>query len=156
MSQISGANDGDTDAPLTPIQQNLMAYVDDEMSPQERVEFEKQLSESSELAAEIAEFQCLTDITRSMTLTEPTDHEMSRFWTSFYNRSEWQLGWTLLLSGLVVLVGFGLYELLRTDISWLFKVGAVCTLAGGGILFFNTLRLKMRTMRFDRYRGVIR
>ncbi len=156
MSQTREANDGDTDAPLTPIQQNLMAYVDDEMSPQERVEFEKQLSESSELAAEIAEFQCLTDITKSMTLTEPTDHEMRRFWESFYNRSEWQLGWILLISGVAVLAAVGLYELLRTDISWIFKAGAVCTLVGGGTLFFNTLRLKMRTTRFDRYRGVMR
>jgi hypothetical protein len=38
----------------------------------------------------------------------------------------------------------------------LIKIAALSALVGGGILFGNTLRLKMRTSRFDRYRGVMR
>ena len=145
------------DAPLTPDQQKLMAYVDDEMSPQERTEFEKRLADDPELAAESAGFQCLADITKSMTLAEPTDHEMRRFWENFYNRSEWQIGWLLLVAGLSVLAGFGVYELwFAAGIHWVVKAASFCALCGGGILFGNTLRLKMRTTRFDRYRGVMR
>ncbi len=146
----------DIDAPLTETQMQLMAYVDDEMSPAEREAFKKQLAEDPELAAEVAEFQCLGDITSSMALAEPTDHEMRRFWASFYNRSEWQLGWILLIGGLGVLAAFGLYQLFVLDLPWLVKIATVAALLGSGILFFNTLRLKMRTSRFDRYRGVMR
>ena len=146
----------DIDAPLTETQMQLMAYVDDEMSPEERTAFKRQLAESPELAAEVAEFQCLGDITSSLALAEPTDHEMRRFWESFYNRSEWQLGWILLIGGLGVLAAFGLYQLFVLDLPWLVKIATVAALLGGGILFFNTLRLKMRTSRFDRYRGVMR
>ncbi len=146
----------DLDTPLTSDQEKLMAYVDDEMSPEERTEFEKRLAAEPELAAESAGFQCLTDITKSMTLAEPTDHEMRRFWESFYNRSEWQIGWILLITGVVILGGYGVFELLRSGQPLLIKIAALAALAGGGILFWNTLRLKMRTSRFDRYRGVMR
>ena len=84
------------DAPLTEDQQLLMAYVDDEMTPEERATFERRLAETPELASEVANFQCLADVTTSLRLAEPTDHEMQRFWGSFYNRSEWQVGWILL------------------------------------------------------------
>ena len=125
----------DLDAPLTSDQEKLMAYVDDEMSPEERTEFEKRLAAEPELA---------------------TDHEMRRFWESFYNRSEWQIGWILLITGVVILGGYGVFELLRSGQPLLIKIAALAALAGGGILFWNTLRLKMRTSRFDRYRGVMR
>ena len=146
----------DIDAPLTPDQQDLMAYVDDEMSPGKRAEFEKRLLEDPELAAESASFQCLTDITKSMTLAEPTDHEMRRFWASFYNRSEWQIGWILLLAGIGIIAAYGIFELLRSGQPLVIKIAALSSLIGAAILFWNTLRLKMRTSRFDRYRGVMR
>ncbi len=146
----------ESDVPLTPVQQQLMAYVDDELSALERAEFERQLAEDPDLAAEVADFQCLADMTSSMTLAEPTDHEMRRFWENFYNRSEWQIGWIFLICGLTVLAAYGLLMLLSSELHWVIKAGSLSALAGAGILFFNTLRLRMRTLRFDRYRGVMR
>lgn len=147
----------DTDAPLTQSQIRLMSYVDGEMTQQERREFEQQLATDTELAAEVAELRCLEDLTNSLQVAEPSDHEIRRFWESFYNRSEWQFGWGLLILGGAILAGYGLYELLASDaVPSMVKLGAVAALFGGAILFWNTLRLKLRAHRLDRYRGVMR
>lgn len=144
---------------LSPTQIKLMTYVDGEMSPEDRRAFEQELSENTDLAAELAELQSLADLTQSMALAEPSDHELRRFWEHFYNRSEWQLGWLLLLGGLAVVAGWLIYLLLTAEVSWLpapVRYAALAAILGAGILFWNTLRLKIRTSRFDRYRGVMR
>ena len=147
----------DSDSPLTQRQMQLMAYIDDEMPAQERTEFEQQLVLDSKLAAEVAEFRRLEDITKALQLAEPSDHEIHRFWESFYNRSEWRLGWILFVVGLAVLSGWGLFELLgNPDLPAIAKVAIVAALFGSSILFWNVLRIKLRTHRLDRYRGVIR
>ncbi|MEE2886545.1 MAG: hypothetical protein VX951_03850 [Planctomycetota bacterium] len=147
----------DSDSPLTQRQMQLMAYVDDEMPAQERTEFEQQLAQDSDLAAEVAEFRRLEDITKALQLAEPSDHEIHRFWESFYNRSEWRLGWILFTAGLAVLGAWGLSELLgNPDLHAIAKLAIVAALFGSAILFWNVLRIKLRTHRLDRYRGVIR
>lgn len=147
----------DSDSPLTQHQMQLMAYIDDEMSAQERAEFEKQLALDANLAAEVADFRRLEDITKALQVAEPSDHEIRRFWETFYNRSEWRLGWVLLVAGLAVLSGWGLFELLgNPGLPAIAKVAIVAALFGSSILFWNVLRIKLRTHRLDRYRGVIR
>ena len=145
------------DPPLTAQQQQMMAYVDDELSPSERSSFEQVMGEDSGLAMETARHKTLLDLSRSMTLMEPSDREVRRFWARFYNRSEWRLGWCLFISGLIVLVVEGIYLLVATDLlAWYHKVALFSVLAGAGILLWNTVRLRLRTSRFDRYRGVMR
>lgn len=145
------------DAPLDERQALTMAYVDDELDPASRRRFESMLADDAELAAEVAEYRVMLDLGRSSGQLEPTDREIRRFWGRFYNRAEWRVGWTLLASGLLVLVGVGVYELVQVSgIPWLVKGAVLCTLAGGGILLWSTLRQRLRTCRFDRYRGVMR
>ena len=147
----------DSDSPLTQSQMRLMAYIDDEMNAQERVQFEEQLAGDPDLATEVAEFRRLADHTRGLQIAEPTDHEVRRFWESFYNRSEWRLGWVLFGGGLLTLTGWGLFEFLSNEeIHISAKAAGGAALAGGLILFWSVLRIKLRTHRFDRYRGVIR
>jgi anti-sigma factor RsiW len=145
------------DAPLTESQRLLTAFLDDELAPAERAAFERRIAADAELAREIARQRSLIDIAQAAALAEPTDHEVRRFWARFYNRTEWQLGWVLLAIGLVVLAAEGAYLLLTTDaLGWLSKAAIVSTAAGGGLLLWNTMRLKLRTSHFDRYRGVMR
>ena len=145
------------DPPLTDQQQQMMAYVDDELSSSERNAFEQSMGDDPELAMETARHKNLLDLSRSMALMEPSDREVRRFWARLYNRSEWRLGWCLFIGGLIVMVGEGIYELLTTDgLDWYHKVALFSLLAGAGILLWNTVRLRLRTSRFDRYRGVMR
>lgn len=145
------------DPPLTARQQQMMAYVDDELSPAERSAFEQLMEEDPELAMETTRHKNLLDLSGSIALMEPSDREVRRFWARFYNRSEWRLGWCLFIGGLIVLVGDGMYLLVNTDeLDWYQKAGLFSVLLGAGILLWNTVRLRLRTSRFDRYRGVMR
>lgn len=144
------------EGPLTETQQLLMTYIDDEMDRAQRTAFEKRLGDNPQLAAEAAQYRELMDMTHSMAVIEPTEHEMRRFWSRFYNRAEWRLGWVLFLVGLLVLLGEGIYLLLTSDTGWHIKAAAISTLVGMVVLLWNTVRLKIRTSRFDRYRGVMR
>ncbi|MCA8940983.1 MAG: hypothetical protein KDB80_00360 [Planctomycetes bacterium] len=145
------------DAPLTDRQLQLMAFLDDEMSPEERARFQREINEDPELAIEVASYRNLVEVTASMRVMEPADHEMRRFWAKFYNRGEWRLGWILIFLGVSVLFGFGIYWLITHEaIPLPVKLAVLSVVAGALILLVNTLRLKIRTHRFDRYRGVLR
>ena len=135
----------------------LMAWLDGELAPPDRARFERMLTEDRDLAAEAAAQRALVDMTRSLATLEPTEAELRRFWSSFYNRTEWQIAWVLLSVGIAGLAGDGVYLLLTASkLSWLVKAAAISTLAGAALLVWNTARLKLRTSRFDRYRGVMR
>lgn len=152
----SKAHDG-SEPPPTEGQLMLMAWLDGELPPAERARFERMLADDPILAAEAATQRNLIDKTRSLANLEPTDAEMRRFWTSFYNRTEWQIAWVLLIVGIVGLLGEGIYLLLTaSSLSWVIKAAALSALTGGALLVWNTARLKMSTSRFDRYRGVMR
>lgn len=149
--------DHDHDAPLDERERLLMAYVDDELDAEERARFERAMAEDPALAEEVAAFRSLLDLSRSMPLAEPTDQEVRRFWARFYNRTEWRLGWILLLGGLAVLVADGVYVVVTTgELDVVQKAGILAALAGTALLLWNTVRLRLRTSRFDRYRGVMR
>lgn len=147
---------GHEEPPLDRKQLLLTAWVDGALSVTERAEFEQLQAADPEFARQAAEHKALLDLARSSLLMEPSDLEVRRFWHRFYNRGEWRLGWCLLLGGLLVLAGFLLYELLvATTIPVIAKVAVCAVLLGAAILAWNSLRLKLRTSRFDRYRGVL-
>ena len=51
------AREIEPEAPLSETQELLMAYVDDEMDPEQRADFQQRLADEPELAAEAAEFK---------------------------------------------------------------------------------------------------
>lgn len=145
------------EVPPTDGQLMLTAWLDDELPPAERARFERMLADDPALAAEAAAQRSLIDKTRALAALEPNDAEMRRFWASFYNRTEWQIAWVLLIVGIVGLLGEGVYLLMTAaQLSWVIKTAALSTISGAALLVWNTARLKLRTSRFDRYRGVMR
>jgi hypothetical protein len=143
------------DPELTEAQRLLTAFVDGEITASDRQRFDALLTQDPDLAAQVAEHQQLGNLSRSLQLMQPSDVEVRRFWAKFYNRGEWRLGWCLLIGGSFLLLGYALYELMLSQLSWVPKAGTTAVLIGGGILLWNSVRLKLRTSRFDRYRGVM-
>ena len=144
------------DTPLNERQALLMAYVDDELGGEDRRRFEAMMADDPELAALVTDHRVLLDIGRQSDRLEPTDRELRRFWAKFYNRAQWRIGWVLILAGSAVLIAFGAYELLIANLHWILKTAVLSIGLGGSLLLWSTLRQKMRTGRFDRYRGVLR
>jgi len=143
------------DPPLSESERLLTGWVDGALSADERAAFERLVAADPELAAAAAQHKQLLDLSHSLHQLEPSDLETRRFWTRFYNRTEWRLGWCLLLGGSVLLFGFALEQLLVAELPLLVKIGVCAVLLGGGILTWNNVRLKLRSSRFDRYRGVL-
>lgn len=138
-------------------QQLIMAYVDDELGPEERAAFRARLATDPELAREVTEFENLAAMTRGLQLKEPTDYEWDRFWSSLFNRLERHTGWLLFSLGATLLVAYAAFEFLRAEsIALPWKLGGSGLCAGAGLLFLSVLRGRLRTMKFDRYRGVKR
>jgi hypothetical protein len=147
----------DTDPPLGEREALTMAYVDDELEPGARRRFEAMMADDPELAAEVAAHRVMLDLGHSSGQLEPSEREVRRFWSRFYNRAEWRAGWILLGGGLAVLGTVGCYELIQvTGLSWIVKGAVLSILVGGGLLLWSTCRQRIRTRRFDRYRGVTR
>ena len=66
------------------------------------------------------------------------------------------MGWVLLVAGLGVLSAYGLFLMLASEVHMIIKIATVSALVGAATLLWNTVRLKIRTARFDRYQGVVR
>ena len=145
------------DPPLSDRDALMMGYVDDELDAADRRRFETMMADDPELAAEVAGYRSMIDLSRSSGTLEPTDRELRRFWSRFYNRAEWRVGWVLMIGGLIVLGSVGCYELVQiASVPWVVKGAVLSILLGGGILIWSTTRQKFRSSRFDRYRGVVR
>lgn len=149
--------DPDRDEPADERQMRMMAYIDDELTPAERESFELELERDRELALEVVEYQSLAALSSAMRIREPTDQERRRFWARFYNRTEWRIGWALLGLGMLGVLLSIAWEIWVTDrIPIHVKVAVAVTCVGFVLILWNVMRLKWKTDRFDRYRGVLR
>jgi hypothetical protein len=149
--------DPDRDEPADERQMRMMAYIDDELTPAERESFELELERDRELALEVVEYQSLAALSSAMRIREPTDQERRRFWARFYNRTEWRIGWALLGLGMLGVLLSIAWEIWVTDrIPVHVKVAVAVTCVGFVLILWNVMRLKWKTDRFDRYRGVLR
>ncbi|MFH0945303.1 MAG: hypothetical protein V2A76_08915 [Planctomycetota bacterium] len=134
----------------------MMGFLDDELDDRARLEFVEQCYADPELAAELAKYRNLNDITNSMRLREPEDYEYERFFAKISARLERRLGFTLLFLGAIILTSAGLVALFLSSFSTPVKPGAGLTLIGGVLLVFSVARAWLRIRQLDRYRGVKR
>lgn len=139
----------------------ISGYLDDELDPPERAEFERELARNRDLAEELAQMRSMQEVTGSMELKDFPDQVWERYWDGTYNRIERNIGWLLFSIGVIILMAAGLYELVITLISdaagpWWLKaaIGAVC--GGLSILFVSVLRERLFMRQRDPYREVQR
>lgn len=135
----------------------MMAYLDGELDEGRRRRFEEKLASDPALAAELAKYERLSDLTGAMHFDEPSDLEWQDFWNGLYNRLERRTGWILLLVGALFIAVYGIRELIITpEIRPLLKVGILLMLTGFGFLVVSVYRGKQRIKKVDRYHGVHR
>ncbi|MBN2136243.1 MAG: zf-HC2 domain-containing protein [Sedimentisphaerales bacterium] len=139
----------------------LMSYLDNELSDEQRQRFEEHLADCSECAEELEEFQKLKAITDEVSLAEPEDRIWQDYWSNIYNRIERGMGWVLFSVAAIALIvygGFkGIEELIRDPkIEVLLKIGLLAVIAGLAILFVSVLRERLYFWKRDRYKDVRR
>lgn len=133
-----------------------MAYVDGELTPAARSEFERRLGQEPALRREVSHFQELELLARAASPREPMDHEWAALERDPLQRGALGLGWLLLAVGALGLVGFGLLQLFRSQEPLPEKLLVAALTLGGGLLLGATLRARLRTLPLDPYRKIQR
>ncbi len=139
----------------------MMGYLDNELSDEQRRQFEEHLAGCSECKDELKEFRKLKAITDEVTLVEPEDRIWQDYWDGIYNRIERGVGWIVFSVAAILLTiygGFKLIEELIKDatIGMLLKAGLLALIAGLAILFVSVLRERLHFWQKDRYKDVRR
>ena len=139
----------------------LAGYVDGELTAEEKLEFERELSHSAELREELQEFRQLKEVTDIMRFADIPPQVWDSYWESLYRKSERGLGWIFFSVGALLVLGFGLYHAfygLFTDPNaplWL-QIGLPMATLGAGILLVSFARERIFARKRERYTEIER
>jgi predicted anti-sigma-YlaC factor YlaD len=138
-----------------------MGYLDNELSNEQKGQFEEHLSGCSECREELKEFRRLKAITDEVTLVEPEDKIWQDYWRGVYNRIERGVGWIVFSVAAILLTIYGGFKLIEEmikdpDIETMLKVGLLALIVGLAILFVSVLRERFYFWKRDRYKDIRR
>jgi anti-sigma factor RsiW len=133
-----------------------MAYADGELSGEARAAFEALLPQRPDLVREVARHQRLSVLARHAAPPEPMDHEWRRLSRDPFQRALLVTGWVLGLSGLLLLVGWGLHGLFTSDLELFPKLALAALGLGLLALALAVLRGRLMTRPYDPYTEIQR
>jgi len=139
----------------------MMGYLDNELTDEQRRQFEEHLAGCSECTGELAQFRKLKAITDEVTLVEPEDRLWQDYWGGVYNRIERGIGWIIFSVAAILLTIYGGFKMIEEivkdpTIGMLLKAGLLALVLGLAILFVSALRERLFFWSKDRYRDVRR
>jgi hypothetical protein len=139
--------------------QLLAGYVDNELNPEERREFERELAHNVELQNELKEFNRLKLVTSQMKYADLPDEVWEAYWQSLYKKIERGAGWVLASVGAIVLLVFGLFEAFsklyaNPDSPLWLKFGLTIGCIGVIILLVSLIRERFFAYKRERYTEV--
>lgn len=142
-------------------QLRLMAYLDDELAPEDRNAFEEEMAQNEEIHEEMRKLQMVKDMTSRIAFADLEEADWKDYWRGIYNRSEQTVGWVLLSAGATILSVYGLYHFMQelwldTSIPFVIRAGLFAFLAGIAILLVSVARHRLHVSKNDPYRGVTR
>lgn len=137
--------------------QDLMRYLDGEMSEEERRAFRAEIEKDPERMRELRQLTQICNLAEEVTFAEPDREVWDRYWKGVTARTQRGAGWSLSGLGLAILAGSALtYFFTSPAVPGPIKWGFAMLLAGLAILFFTVLVARLKSMHLDKYRGVER
>lgn len=134
-----------------------MKYLDGEMSGSERTEFERHLEGCEECRSALRDFQELDTVAGRMRIMDPTDKFWDSYWKSIYHRLERKTAWVLFITGLLMILGYGIYKTVVSFKGLTFEnVAAALVLIGGILLLVSIIRERMHQYKSDPYKDIKR
>jgi len=139
----------------------LSGYIDGELSPEEKREFEENLSRDPELQKELETFRNLKEVTGAMKYADVPEVIWENYWSNLYRKLERGLGWIFLSVSVIVLASFGCYHLVQdfffdSGQSLFVKIALGSGLLGVIILLVSIVRERIFASTHDRYDEVQR
>ena len=137
----------------------MMRALDEEISTNERVEFDKLVASDDSLRAEWERLMSVKQNTAGLELQPPPDELWEGYMDSVYRRVERGIGWILLSVGAITLLSFGFWQGINEligdlSIPWYVKGGVLAVLVGIAILVVSVIREKYFVFKDDPYRDV--
>ncbi len=139
----------------------LLGYAEGELDPDQAGAVAAHLESCPACRAAVERFRREGRALQTMRLREAPPEPWEEFWRSRYNRLERGLGWTVLMIGAALVVGWGLYHgvvaLARAQAIPLWvRIGILVAVAGLVLLLVSVIRERLFADRRTRYRNVVR
>lgn len=133
---------------------DLMRYLDGEMSPEERARTEAELGSSTELQRELALFQSLKADVQGLSFHPATYR--SSVWDQVNAHVNRPIGWLLFLVGVAIWMAYGAYVFATSSVSPWEKLGTGAIAIGILMLLASVIWDRLREWKTDPYRDVYR
>lgn len=139
----------------------MMRALDGEISESEWAELDRVMEADETLRAEWESLSRVKERTAKLELAKPPDELWEGYMDSVYRRVERGIGWILLSVGAVVLLSYGLWQMIHeligdVTVPWYVKGGVLAMLIGVVILAVSVIREKYFVFKDDPYRDVNR
>ncbi len=139
----------------------LSGYIDNELSPEEKRDFEVHLEGCADCRKELESFQKLQEVTGAMKYADIPEQVWEGYWSSLYKRMERGVGWIFISIAAIMLLCFGCYHfcadfLLNPEEPLLLRIGIGSGFIGFIILLVSIIRERLFARKRDRYDEVTR
>ena len=143
------------------IQKLMMAYLDGEISEEERNLVEKHLAECRKCKAEFDSFTQLKEVTDKVKLADLKEDIWSGYWKGVYRRIERGAGWFFLSIGAIILAALGAFQFFKNlfqdpTVSIVVKIGVGALSLGVIVLVVSIIRERVFAYKHERYREIER
>ena len=144
------------DAPAK-VDELLSGYLDGELTQRDRRLVDRRLERCARYRARLEELAKLrTSVGRLRDDMDPEDRERWReIMDNAFDRTLRGIGWLLVVGAVLLLVGYGGYEFILSDVEPPFVKWAVAAVyVGLAVLLLTVLRQRLRDRKTDRYKDV--
>ena len=133
---------------------DLMRYLDGEITPEERAWVDECLEDSTELQRELAVFRAMKNDLQDLTFVAPTGGDS--IWSAVNRRITRPLGWLLVIVGTAVWSVYGAYLFATSAVNPVEKLTVGAILIGLALLLGSVVWERYGEWQTDPYRDVHR
>lgn len=133
---------------------DLMRYLDGELSPEERARVDAELARSTELQREVAIFRALKADFQELSFHPATHYES--VWDEVNTRVTRPIGWLLVIVGVAVWMSYGAYVFATSPSDPWEKLATGAVAIGILMLLASVIWERVRELDRDPYKDVYR
>ncbi|MCE2455778.1 MAG: hypothetical protein J4G12_08210 [Gemmatimonadetes bacterium] len=133
---------------------DIMRFLDGEMTPEESGEFKARMAESTELKREVELYRKMREELRELPLRSKS--RAASAWDKVGHRLERPVGWIFLIAGTVAWLSYSAYTFAASSADLFEKLSVAAIVIGSLTLLASIIYKRLRQWPRDQYRDVER